>query len=284
MDYSAAVARNGDVLLENALYFDLEQIFDCGQCFRWSKSGDLYRGVACGRTLEIGFEGSDLVLYDVSLREFEDIWLPYFDLGRDYGALRGRFGCDELLAEAASFSPGLRVLRQEPWETLCTFILSQNSNIPRIRRMVSLLCGLFGERLPDGSHAFPPPERLAFLTAADLIPVRCGYRDEYILDAARRVADGRLDLSSLFTLPVDEARKKLMEIHGVGPKVAECVLLYGFARSECFPLDVWMRRVMRVHYAGGFPEELGDVAGLAQQFLFHFARTGGLLDPGSGSG
>lgn len=283
MDYERIEYDGTDTVLAGIRYFDLDQTLDCGQCFRWSGSGGAYRGIAHGRLLELFLEDGRLTLKDVSPDEFEAVWRDYFDIGRDYGELRARFSSDDALREAVEFSPGLRIMRQEPWEALITFILSQNSNIPRIKGMVARLCECFGEALPGGGFAFPGPERLAPLSGDDLIPLRCGYRAAYIIDAALRASDRRLRLDALYALPLEDARRELIQVHGVGPKVAECALLYGFGRVECFPMDVWMKRVMSSLYPAGFPEELCDVAGIAQQFLFHYARMNaknGVLDAG----
>jgi len=164
-------------------------------------------------------------------------------------------------------------LRQDVWETLISFILSQNSNIPRIKNMISALCRHFGNELPCGGFAFPTAKALASLTAEDLAPIKCGYRASYIIDAARRVHDGQFNIHELNSRPTGNVRAALLDIHGVGPKVADCVLLFGFGRTECFPLDVWMKRVMETMYPDGFPEVLKDSAGIAQQFLFHYVRN-----------
>lgn len=273
MDYSHLEYDGNDIFLADIKHFDPSQILDCGQCFRWAGSGGAYAGIAHGRRLELYLRDDGLILKNVSPSEFDAVWKDYFDLGRDYGELRLLFSEDEALRRAAEFSPGLRIMRQEPWETLITFILSQNSNIPRIKGMVARLCENFGETLSGGDFAFPGPERLASLTEDSLAPVRCGYRAAYIIDAAQRASDGRLRLGALHKLDSENARRELVQIHGVGPKVAECALLYGFGRVERYPLDVWMKRVMASLYPDGFPEELSDVAGIAQQFLFHYART-----------
>ena len=273
MDYTKIEQRSDDIVLIDMKNFIPSQVLDCGQCFRWSGTENSYQGIAHGRRLELSLERGNLVLKNVSLKEFESTWRDYFDLGRNYSELRRQYSIDETLNKAITFSPGLRLMRQEPWETLITFILSQNSNIPRIKGMVDRLCENFGKKLPCGGFAFPSPESLAPLTAADLAPAKTGYRADYILDAARRAAGGNLNLEDIRNLPSEELRVKLMEIHGVGPKVADCVMLYGFNRIESYPLDVWMKRVMAEYYPYGFPPELTKTAGIAQQFLFHYIRT-----------
>jgi len=269
MDYKKIKQAGADLILCDIKNFILKQTLDNGQCFRWEERESGYTGIAHGRRLDIALEGNDLVLKNVTAEEFELTWRDYFDLGRSYGDLKKIYTTDKTLNKAVTYSPGLRLMRQDPWETLITFILSQNSNIPRIKGMVARLCENFGQALPHpcGGHTFPEPNALV---DADLSPVRTGYRADYIKDAARR----NLPLKELQSAPTEDVRKALMEIKGVGPKVADCVLLYGFGRIESYPLDVWMKRVMAEYYPSGFPASLADTAGIAQQFLFHYIRTG----------
>jgi len=272
MDYTKIEQNGNDTVLLGIKNFNLTQILDCGQCFRWEGTASDYTGIAHGRQMRLVLEGDSLILKDVSPHEFEYIWKDYFDLSRDYSQIRKHYSTDSSLAAAVDFSPGLRVMRQDPWETLITFILSQNSNIPRIKKMVALLCKHFGKALPEGGHIFPTPEALATLALEDLAAIKPGYRAPYIVDAARQVAEGQLDLATLTPQPSDEIQKALLGIHGVGPKVAECVLLFGFGKTERFPLDVWMKRVMANLYPAGLPEAFIPTAGIAQQYLFHYAR------------
>lgn len=278
MDYQCIHNKEGCAVVEGVRHFSLSEIVESGQCFRWERTGpDRYRGVAHGRVLTVSQKGADtLVLHDTGEEEFHRLWRGYFDLGRDYGEVKGLLSSDPVMARAIGFSPGMRVLRQDPWETLCSFILSANNNIARIKGIVGRLCALLGDPLEDGPgggpYTFPPPERLAGLTSDALAPLRCGYRARYLLDAARMVASGELALEPLGAIPVEEARARLRRVSGVGPKVAECVLLYGFARAECVPVDVWIGRALSRYYPGGMPPEIAPVAGLAQQYLFHYMR------------
>ena len=274
MDYTKAEQNGSDTILLGIKNFNLAQILDCGQCFRWAGEGGEYSGIAHGRRLRLEMAGDCLTLKDTTLEEFDYIWKGYFDLGRDYTQLRQLYGLDASLAKAVEFSPGLRVMRQDPWEALITFILSQNSNIPRIKKMVAALCECFGRALPCGGYAFPTPEALAALEPDALAAVRTGYRAPYIIDAARQVAGGRIDLAALKAQPAEVIRRALLQIHGVGPKVTDCVLLYGFGKVESYPMDVWMKRVMAEMYPSGFPDALKPTAGIAQQYLFHYARMG----------
>jgi len=273
MDYTKVEQHGNNTMVSGIKNFNLAQTLDCGQCFRWEGQGGEYAGIAHGRKLKIILSGEGiLTLKDTSLDEFHYIWKDYFDLSRDYTQIRRLYATDSSLTAAVDFSPGLRVMRQDSWETLITFILSQNSNIPRIKKMVAGLCEHFGKALPCGGHAFPTPETLALLTPEALLAVKTGYRAPYIIDAARKVANGEIDLAVLTSQSSDEILKALIQIHGVGPKVAECVLLYGFGKVDRYPVDVWIKRVMAAIYPEGFPEEFTPTAGIAQQYLFHYAR------------
>lgn len=257
--------------------FDLTQTLECGQCFRWDRLPDgSYTGVASGRFLHISGEKFPEILRD-------PFWSHYFDFDLDYEKVRASLAeSDPVLAQAAQFAPGMRILNQEPWEALCSFIISQNNNIPRIKGIVARLCVAFGAKLegagPDGAeleggaYAFPAPETLAALEEDDLAPVRCGFRARYLIDAARKVACGEINLEAVRRLPLAEARTKLMTIVGVGPKVADCALLYGLHRLDAFPMDVWMKRAMRELFPGREPESFGPYAGIAQQYIFHYSR------------
>ncbi|MCL1844156.1 MAG: DNA-3-methyladenine glycosylase 2 family protein [Defluviitaleaceae bacterium] len=276
MDYTTAEQKGSDIVLSGVRCFNLAQTLDNGQAFRWLETDKgKFSGVAKGRRLELFSEGENLVLRDVSPEEFETVWKDYFDFSRNYTNLREKLSAwgGDVLRDALAFSPGLRLMRQDVWEILISFILSQNSNIPRIKKMISLLCEFFGEKLPCGAFAFPTPETLAALSPKNLAPIKCGYRAGYIIDAACKTAGGLFNPSVLAALSSDEIKDSLLKIHGVGPKVAECVLLYGFGRVERFPLDVWMKRVMSQFYPTGFPSEIKNYSGIAQQFLFHYARN-----------
>jgi len=273
MDYVKAEQLGNDTILLGIRNFNPAQILDCGQCFRWDADEVSYTGIAHGRRLRLLIDEDTLIFKDTPLEEYEGIWKDYFDLSRDYSAILRDYSADTSLEKATTFSPGLRVMRQDPWETLITFILSQNSNIPRIKKMVAQLCTHFGKPLPDGGNAFPTPEELCGLSPEALGPVKPGYRAPYILDAARQVANGEICLKALQSQPSHKIYKALQQIHGVGPKVAECVLLFGFGRVEICPMDVWMKRVMNKLYPMGFPEGLEGTAGIAQQYLFHYARS-----------
>lgn len=256
--------------------FNLPLTLDCGQAFRWRQEEDgSFKGAAFGKFLHISQEtDGTLVFYNTSDEEFNEIWKHYFDLERDYETLCEDF-CrgDESLKTAVEAYPGIRILNQEPWEALCSFIISQNNNIPRIKGIVERFCHLLGDPLEDGFYSFPTAEKMANLTVEDLAPLRAGFRAKYLLDAARKVCDGTVNLEALPQMDIDEARAELQQICGVGPKVAECVLLYSCGKTEAFPKDVWVKRILEELYPDGLPECINGVQGIAQQFLFHWRRN-----------
>ncbi len=274
------IEHGGDVRCVDVRDFSLRDTLLCGQCFRWEETEpDVFCGVVGDRTLTVLQQGETLVFKDCTLREFDAVLCDYFDLARDYAGIKAALSTDDTLKTAIGYAPGLRVLRQPPWETLCSFIISQNNNIKRIKGIVARLCECFGKPILDKAgnltaYAFPDADTLARLTEPDLAPLRAGWRAAYLLDAALKVSCGEIALARLYTCPIDEARATLRSIKGVGPKVADCVLLYGFARTEAFPLDVWMKRAMQRYYPDGLPACAQQYPGLAQQYLFHYIRCG----------
>ena len=262
------------LIFENVNDLSLKDTLDCGQCFRWKAREDGgFFGVVRGRAATVYTKGGSLVI-DGAIEDDRSLWADYFDLGLDYAAVKKELSrLHPVMADAARYAPGIRILRQEPWEALVSFIISQNNNIKRIAGIVDRLCEHFGEAIGDGVYAFPTAERLAALEPDDLMPIRAGFRHRYIIDAAQKIAGGEIDLEGLHTLPYDEARAQLMQITGVGVKVADCVLLYGLHRLESFPLDVWMKRATATLFGGMELSDFGNYAGIAQQYIFHYARN-----------
>ncbi|MBQ5716870.1 MAG: DNA-3-methyladenine glycosylase 2 family protein [Clostridia bacterium] len=274
MPFEVAFNDRGAVITSD---IDIAKTLDCGQAFRFSEDGGVWRGVAMGRALSLTQEGNKITLFDVKEEEFNSLWRGYFDLDRDYEMIKSSVSSNEILKKATDFSDGIHILRQEPWEAVCSFIISANNNIPRIKGIISRLCENFGFKIADGLFTFPSAERIAALTLDDLAVIKSGFRAKYILDAAQKFSSNQIDVEALYTLPIDEARNKLMTIKGIGPKVADCALLFGWGRVECFPVDVWIRRAMN-HFFGenGLPSEAVEYAGIVQQYLFYWARTTGL--------
>lgn len=276
---SDIICRSGNNVIVSAPCFSLEQTLDCGQAFRFSKAGGIWQGVVGDRLLKMEHTDGGVLFYDMTVDEFCEKYYAYFTLDIDYSALQRTFCGDETLKKAIDFAGGIRMLKQDKWETLCSFIISQNNNIPRIKGIISRLCEAFGEKI-DGTneYTFPAAEKIAALSLDELAPLRSGFRAKYILDAAQKIADGKIDFTLLETAPLDDARAELMKIKGVGPKVAECVLLFSCSRYDAFPLDVWMKRVMAVLYPNGLPQCAVQYKGIAQQYLFHYSRCIKLSD------
>jgi len=269
----AAQPRTG-LIVAGPKDFSLEDTLTCGQCFRFFPQPDgSFEGVAQGRFLKIAQQNDSLLFYNTSPEEFEGFWRGYFDLDRDYGAIKQRLSQDKTLKKAAEYAPGIRILKQDFWEALCCFIFSQNNNIKRIMGITERFCEAFGDLLPQGRHSFPSSDRIAPLSREDLCPLRCGFRADYLLDAARKVSSGEIDGPKIRGMPLEEARTVLQTIRGVGPKVAECVLLYGLNRLDAFPVDVWIKRALDRYYGGTLPNTIKEYAGIAQQYLFHYIRT-----------
>lgn len=272
--FSHAVESTGQrVVLPIPPPFSLELTLDCGQAFRWEKQADgRFRGVAGKYFRYFSQLDNGVDLGNVIDEQEYNFWYDYFDVGRAYAPILETISRNLTLARAVAFAPGIRVLHQDPWEALCSFIISQNNHIPRIKGIIARLCAAFGEPLGEEMYTFPTPQALACLTPDDLAPLRAGFRARYLIDAAQKVTDGQVDLHALRTLAPEEARASLRKITGVGAKVAECTLLYGCGRVECFPVDVWIGRVMEELFPQGLPEIAVPWAGIAQQFLFHYIR------------
>ena len=266
MDYT--VNGNDIIVSENDL--DLDETLDCGQAFRWKKIDSdhicTYTGSFLNSNLTVSQRDDGLfVFHDTTEQDFLEKWVRYFDFETDYSELKRQFSEDETLSKACSFAGGMRLLRQDSWEALISFIISQNNNIPRIKGIIERLCEHYNGR-------FPSSQELDAESIDSLSYLRSGFRAKYIADAANKTASGIVDLSAIAAMPLDDARTALKTIAGVGPKVAECVLLYGMYRTEAFPIDVWIKRVLEQFYPNGFPEIAKSHAGIAQQYLFHYIR------------
>lgn len=249
----------------------LPETLCCGQAFRFVPYENGFSGGAWDKKAFIRLDNDCLYIDGGTLAD-KDFWCDYFDLSLDYAALRKEFAAiHPILSEAVRYAPGIRVLRQNPWEALCSFIISQNNNIARIQGIIERLCLNFGDE-KDGFYSFPTAQKLSLLNEEDLAVIRSGFRSRYIIDAARKVAGGEIDLCAVSLMPTDEARAELMKICGVGPKVADCTMLFGMHKLECFPMDVWMKRAMAGPFKGMKPQDFGAYAGIAQQYIFHYSR------------
>ena len=265
------------ITFNNIEDFNPDQIFDCGQCFRWEKVDGIWQGIVAGRHASVIYDSCKgrLTVFDSMLEAGEcsvskarKFWHHYFDLDRDYGVIKRKLSRgDAVMKSAIKEGSGIRILNQDPWETLISFIISQNNNIPRIKGCINALAEALGEpagRSPEGSiqYALPAPEVLAKASLDDLAPCRLGYRDKYLVEAAGQYLE--------WGMPEDA--EGLLKFSGVGPKVANCIALFGMGCIDSFPIDVWMRRVMNQLYE--IPE--GDIKGMSDFAQKHFAPYGGI--------
>ncbi len=272
------ISKNDNIYIKGIEEFDLPHTLDCGQAFRWKcDENGIWYGVAGDKFLSLEkLNDGTVVLYNTNTDEFNSFWKDYFDLERDYGKIREILSQNETLKSACDYSYGIRILNQQPFETLCSFIISQNNNIGRIKGIIERLCENFGENM-DGYYTFPTAEKMAKLTVEDLAPLRSGFRAKYLLDAANKVASGEVKLENLKNFSLNEAREELMKIKGVGPKVADCALLFSHRHDRAFPKDVWIKRALDTLFGGELPEIAQEYAGIAQQYIFFYARDTKLL-------
>lgn len=271
--------------------FKISQIFDCGQCFRFDPVAEPrhvteLEGVAYGHYIRLGQDTPDtVIIYNTTAAEYERIWKHYLALDADYGEIRrdiaARFadatgGKDTVMPRAMEYGDGIRILRQEPWEAVCSFIVSQNNNIPRIKKIIAAMSLAYGEPIFCGGniyHAFPSAEALVNAGEQAIFDLKTGFRAKYIYDAAKKTVSGELDLAAVGAASPERAQELLCSVKGVGPKVAACAMLFGFDKTEAFPIDVWIKRVLAKYYPDGLDIlSLGRYAGIAQQYLFYYER------------
>ncbi|MPW24894.1 8-oxoguanine DNA glycosylase [Alkalibaculum sp. M08DMB] len=266
---------------------NLQQTFECGQCFRWDINDEgNYIGIANNKVIEIRQNSDYVDIVNINKQEFNSFWHSYFDLNRDYQSLINKISNENVMIKATGYGSGIRLLNQDEWETLISFIISANNNIPRIKSIIQSFCESFGDKLYYNGrtyYSFPTPQSLKGITVADLDQIKSGYRAKYIVDAVNKVNEGVVDLYKLSNISTEEARKELLKIKGVGPKVADCILLFSMSKYDCYPMDVWIKRVTENYYfnreaSSKEIQELaqnywGDNAGFAQQYLFYYARN-----------
>ncbi len=269
--------------------YDLGATLSSGQAFRWRERDGAWEGVLGAQWVRLRqVEGAITATTAPAVERWD--WLTDFlQLHVNLRQILATFPDDEPMRSAVAACRGLRLLRQEPWECLASFILSSTKQIVQIQQIVALLCARYGQAItaPDDRgqvHAFPRPERLAALSAAQLRECKMGFRAPYLQGTARMLADGEVDLNAIAARSLPEARAELLRLPGVGPKIADCVLLFAFGFPEAFPVDVWIRKALQQFY---FPRRrvtqprlerfkeshFGPHAGYAQQYLFHYART-----------
>ncbi len=277
------VYKDNGIYISEADNFDIEQTFDCGQCFRFAKTENgSYSGIAHNRRITLEKRNNGLFISEMSMDEFNETWLNYLCLNMDYNPIKSAIATDDIIINAIKYASGIRILRQDLWETIISFIISQNNNIPRIKKIIENMCRSFGTCLNDNDYLFPTLSQLEHVTNQQLKDIGLGYRDEYIIDAVNKIACGTIDLDELKSYDTQKARNVLMSIKGVGGKVADCILLFSLSRYEVCPHDVWIKRIFKERYnlktvneKNGYElatGKWGKYAGIAQQYLFYYER------------
>lgn len=279
------------ITIENLEHFDLKQILECGQIFRYEKiSSFSYRLMARDKRIKLSQDPKSRVLTieNSSLSDYQAIWKEYFDIETDYGHIIKKISRDDPhMQKATEYGSGIRILNQDTWEMIISFIVSQNKAIPHIQTCINNLCQAFGTLMVDQGgesyYAFPTVEELSKATDEEIRACKVGFRAPYIMDACQKVMDGTVVLEALPGLSTLEAKESLMKIKGIGEKVAHCVLLFGLGKTDTFPTDVWIKRIMQqvyfdhketknqeiINFAN---QKYGSYAGYAQQYLFYYGR------------
>ena len=278
----------------------MRQISESGQCFRLNQIGEERYGlVALGRYLEIEQRGEEL-LFSCTQEEYDAVWRQYFDMENDYRLYRNAVQAeDTYLLEAVTFGSGIRILRQDVWEMLISFIISQQNNIKRIRKCIETICERYGEKIvpedadhiddfvnsgdsvnpdrPASYYTFPDVQALARVSEEELRACNLGYRSKYIVETSNSILRGEVDLEAIKKMGYKQARGELTKLCGVGEKVADCICLFGLHYMDAFPVDTHIRKAMDEHYPSGFPFDRYDgYAGVMQQYIFYYDLKNGM--------
>ena len=283
-DYSVKF-QNGNAIITGLCHFDPQKVFDCGQCFNFEPSPiGGFCGVVGKKVIRVERNDPDTVtIYNTDQQDFEKISAylclddDYHEICKDIISSMEKNGVDtKIISQAMSEGEGIRLMKQDKWESLCSFIISQNNNIPRIKKIIATMCKKYGEEFTyqeNKYYTFPSPNSLVQAGIDDIFECKTGFRAKYIYDAAQKVVNREIDLEKIDNMSTDEAMAELMKIKGVGPKVASCVLLFGYGKKDAFPIDVWVKKVLSKYYNEKFDHKLmGQYSGIAQQYLFYYER------------
>ncbi|QZY57537.1 8-oxoguanine DNA glycosylase [Crassaminicella profunda] len=279
-------------MVEGIKDFEPSHIFECGQCFRWNREEDgSFTGVAKGRVINVLKDENNIIFHNTNKEEFLNIWVDYFDLKRDYGKIKESLAKkDSVMKEATHYGTGIRILNQDEWEILLSFIISSNRSIPLIKKSIESLCKRYGCFLGKYKgkkyYDFPKLEALQNKSVEEIKESYTGYRAKYIVDTVELIRQKKVEIYNLKNLSTEKSKKELLRCSGVGPKVADCILLFSMGKFDVFPIDVWVRRIMEYFYFSEgttlkkiqifAKEHFEDMAGFAQQYLFYYARELGI--------
>ncbi|OVE64749.1 8-oxoguanine DNA glycosylase [Clostridium diolis] len=302
MDYKSVEFYDNYLIIKELRNFKLKHIFECGQIFRFEEVAENdFIVIAFGRLIEVKEEGNDVIIYNSTKEDFQNIWLKYFDLDRDYSVIKDELSKDVLLKQSIEFGYGVRVLNQDPFEMLLSFIISARNNIPSIKKTVNKISNKWGKEIiykDKTYYAFPNIDEIKGATLEEIQETGASFRSKYIFDTIKNVFNSKsgkgnlktndtneyikYDLDYIKNLDDDECHNALQEFKGVGSKVADCIMLFSMEKTSAFPVDVWVKRAM-IHFYGAEDASLnkirifgrnkfGKLAGFAQQYLFYYAR------------
>ncbi|AJG97029.1 8-oxoguanine DNA glycosylase [Clostridium beijerinckii] len=302
MDYKSVEFYDNYLIIKELRNFKLKHIFECGQIFRFEEVAENdFIVIAFGRLIEVKEEGNDVIIYNSTKEDFQNIWLKYFDLDRDYSVIKDELSKDVLLKQSIEFGYGVRVLNQDPFEMLLSFIISARNNIPSIKKTVNKISNKWGKEIiykDKTYYAFPNIDEIKDATLEEIQETGASFRSKYIFDTIKNVYNSKsgkgnlkandaneyikYDLDYIKNLDDDECHNALQEFKGVGSKVADCIMLFSMEKTSAFPVDVWVKRAM-IHFYGAEDASLnkirifgrnkfGKLAGFAQQYLFYYAR------------
>lgn len=307
MDFKNVVFEEDKAIITGVKNFDIKQILECGQCFRWDKISDTnYIIVANSRVIEITQEGDEVTIYNTNEEDFKEIWLNYFDLETNYDEIKEALAQDDILKASIEFGYGIRILNQNTFEMLISFIISARNSIPSIKKTVKKICEKYGEKIVYRNieyYTFPTPEQIKGCTLEEIQETGASFRSKYIVDTVEKVNFAlktkedfesnpenydekpeslEYDLDYIMSLDDDECHVALQKFMGVGAKVADCVMLFSMGKKSAFPVDIWIKRAMIYFYVAPdvtLPKmrifarnKFGKYSGMAQQYLFYYAR------------
>ena len=286
MDYKNIESFNEGIIIKDVENFELDHIFECGQCFRWNKQPNgNYIGVAYGKVIEVEKKDNGVRIYNINEDEFNALWCDYFDLKRDYTVIKDEFQKDPLLKKSVDFGYGIRLLQQEPFELTMSFIISSNNRIPMIKRAIDNLSKKWGKAIEykgETYYTFPKASDLQAASIEDIQSCGLGFRSKYVKDTVHRVYTGEVNLELIKSQEDDICHEELKKLMGIGPKVSDCIMLFSMQKYSAFPVDVWVKRAMQFFYLApdvSLPkirifarDKFENTAGFAQQYLFYYAR------------
>lgn len=279
-------------ILKDAKSFEPNHVFDCGQCFRWEKQRDgSYTGIFNNNVLNVNKIDNDIIFKGICENNIKEVCTEYFDLARNYEDIKLELSkVDDNLKKSIDYGEGIRILNQDLWETIISFIISANNNIPRIKGIINRLSEKFGSKIEwdgDTYYTFPTVQQLARASVQDLRSLGLGFRDARVYETTKMILNKEVDLDKMYEEDTNKAKESLLTLSGVGPKVADCILLFSkLKRFDVFPIDVWVRRVMNELYIKNenetkvskkeieklAKEKYGNLEGIAQQYLFYWKR------------